>query len=160
MNNGAGAGAALLGALAFGLTGCAAGLHAAPPVAPFSQNAPLVDQIAAVPIVSGTYAGEFSETEGTKVIDGTVKITVQQDGSKISGKFTYITAKTKETLPFSGSVRKSLHGAKLKFVIRNPNGRSATGKATVKGVTLKGTAYAAPSGSKPAVYIKFVAKKQ
>lgn len=146
--------------MTIGLSGCAAGMHASPPVVLFTQNAAIADQTATLPIVAGTYAGEFSETEGSKVIDGTVKIAIKQSGSKISGTFTYTTNKVKETLPFSGSVKKALHGAKLKFIIQNPHGRSASGKATVKGDTLKGTAYAAPSGTLPAVHIKFVAKKQ
>jgi hypothetical protein len=114
----------------------------------------------APPKVAGTYTGTFSETEGSHTANGTVTIAITQSGRSISGTFDVTIGTKTADLTLSGKVRAIKDGARLTFTIIDPHGRNAAAKARVDEKLLNGTAYVAPSGSKPAVNIKYKTKLQ
>ncbi len=145
--------------------GACGGSHA---VTPASGFAPTSDSIAglstfavaAVPNVAGTYSGSVTATENGRSASGTVVVVLQQSGSTISGSVkTTINGKTL-TQALSGTVKRTLKGAFLKFTIFASSGPNATGTGTVIGTHFNGKAYVPPSGTKPAVTFKFKTVKQ
>ena len=151
---------AFCGALLLAFAGCGGVTSSVPQdtnAVPYGASAVQPDT---VPKIGGTYDGSISETEGSKTATGTVEIVINQNARKISGTVTPTIDGHTAQLTFSGSVRATKHGARLSYTIFDPKGRSATGKATVRGTSLNGTAYVPPSGSQPAVTIKFNTKKQ
>jgi hypothetical protein len=113
-----------------------------------------------VPNVAGTYDGLYSETIGSTTVHGSVTITVQQSGSKISGEFDVVVNSHHFDFPIKGTVKSSPRGASLHFTIVNVSGgRNANAKALVSGKKLRGKAIVPPTGSKQGVLIKFKTKK-
>jgi hypothetical protein len=112
-----------------------------------------------VPHVAGTYEGSYSETIGDRTVNGTVTIVIDQSGSKISGKFDVDEKGAKFPFGLKGSVRSAPHGARLRFLITQPDNRDAHARASLIGKVLKGKALAPATKSQEAVHIKFDTKE-
>jgi len=151
---------AFCGVLLLAFAGCGGAMNSVPQVANTVPQDASAIRPDTVPKIGGTYDGSISETEGSKTATGTVQIVINQNIRKISGTVTPTIDGHSAHLTFSGSVRGTKHGARLTYTIYDPKGRSASGKATVRGTSLNGTAYVPASGSQPAVSITFNTKKQ
>jgi hypothetical protein len=112
------------------------------------------------PKVAGTYQGSYSERIRSTTVKGTVTIVLQQNGSKISGKFDIKVKGYSFNTTFKGTVSAAPHGARLHFTIFNVGGtRNAKAHATVIGSKLNGKGKVPATASKPAIYLKFKTKK-
>jgi hypothetical protein len=110
--------------------------------------------------VAGTYDGTIEEVEGSHSRSGSVVIMIEQQGTKISGKFAIKFASGKDyDLALSGSIAsKTKRGAKLSITLTYGKSPSAKGSATLAGRKLSGKATAhAKSGT---TIITFSAKKK
>jgi hypothetical protein len=110
--------------------------------------------------VSGTYKGTIVEQEGTQSRSGTVVITIQQSGRKISGSFDVSFSGKTDDLTISGMVKSQTKSrARISFEISDPKGRYASATATVGRKRLKGKATVPSTDSKPPVSIIFKTKR-
>jgi hypothetical protein len=104
--------------------------------------------------VSGTYEGSVKWTDQGHSYSGSLKLTLAQDGSKLSGSFEITRNDKTVDLSLSGTVK--IEGKKkagLAFIIHDPRGKNADATATVTGKRLTGKATAG------ATDISFSAKK-
>jgi hypothetical protein len=112
-----------------------------------------------VPNVAGTYNGSITETEGSQQRTGSLALTIQQQGSRISGDAIVSFSSGSDELTISGTVKAAKKGAALTFEMIPEHGRTADAKATVKKKKLVGSAVVPASGSEPEVDLSFQTKK-
>jgi len=154
----------VVGILATLLSGCSTLGRVMPSGEPASTAASVQDAINftydSVPKVAGTYQGSYSERIRSTTVKGTVTIVMQQNGSKISGKFDIKVNGHSFNTTFKGMVSTGPHGARLHFTIFNVGGtRNAKAHATVIGSKLNGKGKVPATASKAAIYLKFKTKK-